>query len=708
MKYRISFIFLICIALVSFFCTEKKDLKIAKQGFIDLSEIDLSDFYKYKLEGQWEFYWNNLGDFEAIDGTPKEQIKYAEVPKSWNSYRPEGGGGEGFATYRLTVRFPAYGIRYYLRIPPQTSAYRLYVNRKLLTHAGVVSANKEGEQPEYKLLFSSFEPTSYDTELILVVSNFHHARGGFRRSLELGSKGAIQGENIRLSAGEIFVFGALVSMGLYQLTVFLLRREEYGSLFFAIFCFLTSIRLVVLDNFYIMYVFPNFSWELMQKIDYMSSPFLVTAFISYFKSLYPSKSDVPNWLFVSSWVFSFVFGLFVLFTSASVFSKANFLSLAMILVFCFAILFFVIKVYKDKRKDSELIFYGFLLLMIGGMNDLFAGNFMPNAPPLLGFFLFFFCLVQSILLSRRNARIYSSMEQLTEELIEINKRLEESNLAYSKFVPLKFLESFDKPKSINVVRGDYVVRNMTVLSSDIRDFTSISEGLSPSDNFLFLNDYLSRVGPVIRSNQGFIEKYIGDAILAFFDKGPDSAILTAIDMHKVIALWNNSNRAENYPEIQIGVGIHYGELMLGVIGEEQRIESAVLSDTAGIANTLESMTKKYGAKVIISLDALLETKEPDSHPHRILDFIKVPAKNKLVGIAEILLEGLEDNAHLKILSKVPFERGVNAFWDGNFTEALDEFNYVLNINPTDKASKLYREKSILYIQNGAPPGWEKG
>ncbi|TGM30190.1 adenylate/guanylate cyclase domain-containing protein, partial [Leptospira selangorensis] len=182
----------------------------------------------------------------------------------------------------------------------------------------------------------------------------------------------------------------------------------------------------------------------------------------------------------------------------------------------------------------------------------------------------------------------------------------------------------------------------------------------------------------------------------------------AIKMHKTIAKWNSSGHEHRVGEIQIGVGIHFGELMLGIVGEEQRIESAVLSDSMGVANSLESMTKKYGAKIILSLDALLELKEPDSYPHRLLDFIKIPAKEKLVGIAQVLVDGVEESFHLKIQTKEKFEESVNLFWDGDFKGAELGFLSVLSIDASDKAALLYLERAKSFIQNGPPPGFGKG
>lgn len=346
--------------------------------------------------------------------------------------------------------------------------------------------------------------------------------------------------------------------------------------------------------------------------------------------------------------------------------------------------------------------------MIGSTHDLMAGNYWFQSQPLMPFSLFVFFLFQSILLARRNARFYSSMDTLTTELIEVNNRLESSNQVYAKFVPLRLIELFSQQSKTRAKRGDFIVKQMSVLSSDIRDFTSISETLSPEETFLFLNDYLRQVGPTIRSHNGFIEKYVGDAIFALFEKQPEDALSAAIEMHKTIARWNKESRPHRVTEIQIGVGIHYGELMLGIIGEEQRIESAVLSDSMGVANSLESMTKKYGAKIIISLDALLELQHPDSYPHRLLDFIKIPAKQKLIGIVQVLVEGVEESFDLKLKTREKFEESVNLFWDEEFEKARIGFRTIAEIDPSDKAAQLYLERTQMYAQNGPPPGFGKG
>jgi two-component system sensor histidine kinase ChiS len=140
-------------------------------------------------------------------------------------------------------------------------------------------------------------------------------------------------------------------------------------------------------------------------------------------------------------------------------------------------------------------------------------------------------------------------------------------LAYGRFVPRNFLKFLGKESIIDVQIGDQVQQKMTVMFSDIRSFTTLSEAMSPQENFNFLNSYLSQVSPVIRQHKGFIDKYIGDAIMALFPESANDAVQAAIAMQKQVALYNEQRQQQGDVPIAIGIGLHTGNLMLGTIGE---------------------------------------------------------------------------------------------------------------------------------------------
>jgi class 3 adenylate cyclase len=193
--------------------------------------------------------------------------------------------------------------------------------------------------------------------------------------------------------------------------------------------------------------------------------------------------------------------------------------------------------------------------------------------------------------------------------------LAELNLSYLRFVPKQFLEFLDHKSIIAVQHGDQVQRTMTVLFSDIRSFTGLSEQVGAQATFAFLNNFLSRIGPVIRNNNGFIDKYIGDAVMALFDS-PTDAVAAAVEMLRELALINIERAENGETEIRIGIGINTGPLMLGIIGEDLRMEGTVIGDAVNLASRLEGLTKKYCVPLLVSeetLDAIKKTDDPETH-----------------------------------------------------------------------------------------------
>ena len=160
---------------------------------------------------------------------------------------------------------------------------------------------------------------------------------------------------------------------------------------------------------------------------------------------------------------------------------------------------------------------------------------------------------------------------------------------YSSFVPRKFLTLLQRDNILDVQLGDQVQTEMCVLFCDIIAFTSLSEKLGPENSFRFINAYLSWISPIVRMNKGFIDKYIGDSIMALFPNEADDAVA----MQKAMAQFNEKFIAPGTPSIRIGVGVHIGKLMLGVIGESQRMETTVISDAVNVASRLERLTRRY-------------------------------------------------------------------------------------------------------------------
>lgn len=290
--------------------------------------------------------------------------------------------------------------------------------------------------------------------------------------------------------------------------------------------------------------------------------------------------------------------------------------------------------------------------------------------------------------------------------VKTHLRLAKINVALGRFVPHEILRFLEKESIVEVNLGDQVQRDMTILFSDIRSFTALSESMSPQENFNFLNSYLSRVSPIIRQYNGFIDKYIGDAVMALFPDKPEDALQSAIDMRHELVLYNQHRQQHGYRPIEVGTGLHTGTLMLGTIGEEKRMEGTVISDAVNLTSRLEGMTKVYGAPIIVSEPTLFSLGRPAQYHFRFLDRVQVKGKQEPVSVFEVFDGDSQDIVELKLETLTDFEKGLLHYHSEEFGEAKTYFEKVLSRNPGDKTALIFLQRSAYYMEYGVPVDWQ--
>ncbi|EIJ42015.1 signal transduction histidine kinase [Beggiatoa alba B18LD] len=300
---------------------------------------------------------------------------------------------------------------------------------------------------------------------------------------------------------------------------------------------------------------------------------------------------------------------------------------------------------------------------------------------------------------------FSKVELLSRIKTHIN--LSRINIAYSHFVPLEFLKLLEKDSIIDVRLGDHVQKRMSVLFADIRSFTSLSESMSPQDNFNFLNAYLQQVSPVIRQYNGFIDKYIGDTVMALFPNKADDALQAALSMLNALAKYNLTRGRPGRPIIRIGIGLHIGTLMLGTIGEEKRMEGTVISDAVNLASRMEGLTRMYNVSLVISQQLLENLEKVDAYHCRFLGNLRVKGKREPVQVIEVLdAEPDLNTRQLKIEHLAIFNQAIQAFFQKSFTPATQQFAELIEKNPADKVAEFYLERCQYYAVHGVPDDWE--
>jgi class 3 adenylate cyclase/HAMP domain-containing protein len=287
------------------------------------------------------------------------------------------------------------------------------------------------------------------------------------------------------------------------------------------------------------------------------------------------------------------------------------------------------------------------------------------------------------------SKLIDSFNFMAETIQSYNTYLLSLNSSYERFVPVEFLNYLSKENIMQVQLGDQVQKDMAVLFSDIRSFSTLSESMTPKQTFDFLNSYLRHVGPIIRKHTGFVDKYLGDGVMALFPKSADDAVQAAIEVRRELIAYNQDRLSQGLIEINTGIGIHLGTLMLGTIGEEKRMQGTVISDAVNLASRLESLTKDFGVSLLISKEIFNKLEAPEKYKYRFLGNTNVKGKTESVAVFEIYDTDRPEVIAIKDGIKNDFENAVYYYNTEAYALAEELFAAVLARFPEDRVSALY-------------------
>lgn len=700
-----SFLALALSVLLS--CNGNKNLPKLIKGTMDLRNTAVwnikTDGALY-LRGEWEFYWNH---FLEPSNFPNQIMPiFFDSPSVWNGNTVNGSkiGGYGFATYRARILLPDSEHRKLaLKIQDQAHSWKLYINGKFIKEWGKTGTGPETSVPVLKTDTVVFESDSESVEIIFHVSNFHHRVGGLRYEILFGPEDRIFYEKQRVLITESYLFGGFLMIAVYHFAIFYFRRRNLAPLFFGLFCLSVMMYTSSTGERVIYNVFPDlFSWETSYRLEFAWISCMSTFFILFFISLYPQKKN--SFLSAVSWISIAVntgYTLMLAFTEPKFFTEYLLvLDLSRILIGS-TIIYYLIIYIRHGKEGSLILLSGFLILFLCSINDTLAARSILHTPRMTKGGLAVMLFMQAIMLAKIFTKDYKMAISLSESLSLTNQ-------AYSRFVPSEFLNLLDKKSILDIQLGDQVQKEMTVLFSDIRSFTSLSEKLSPKENFQFLNAYLRRIVPHIKNHNGFIDKYIGDAMMGLFPGNADDALQASISIQKEIADYNRHREQSGFPRIKVGIGLHTGNLILGTIGHRERMEGTVISDAVNLASRIEGLTKHYGSGILISENTFDALEEPLNYQFRLLDNVRVKGKTDSVFVIEIL-DGLSDDLIAKFLdTKKEFETANLLYKQKAFEASISLFRKVLEANPNDTAAAFYLKRAEYYLKYGTPPEWENG
>jgi class 3 adenylate cyclase/FixJ family two-component response regulator len=273
-----------------------------------------------------------------------------------------------------------------------------------------------------------------------------------------------------------------------------------------------------------------------------------------------------------------------------------------------------------------------------------------------------------------------------QEALDAELKLKEIS---SRFVPNEFLALLGCNNLIDIRLGDAKQKEMSVLFCDIRNFTQLSEKMTPGESFEFINSYLSYMEPLISEHRGFIDKYIGDAIMALFGGDADDAVDAGIAILRRLEIYNEHRKTSNDSPIHVGIGINTGVLILGTVGTEKRMDGTVISDSVNLSSRIENLTKNYKVSLLITHHTFAALKNPEKYAIRRIDSVKVKGKNEMITVYEVFDADPEPIKAAKLETLAIFNRAMVAFNEQNFEQAQELFSQCLVNNPKDSVCQIY-------------------
>jgi len=599
-----------------------------------------------KLDGQWELYVNKTPDqLFALKTKSKAADCMATVPGFWNTEVKLITGKDDpkvYGCYRYVVREldPNQSYAFLIKDSPATSC-AVYVNQELKAQNGYPFtegySKDKGVKSQVKPLYGEFTPDSKGrAEIIVFINNYFYRKSGLWDSVMLGPAKSMFNINSLYTVFYTFISGILLFICLLNLIQFLINRKRKEYLYLGIMSLVFALRVSTAGYCSLAMLIPALTTEIKIKLEYMVLWLVPVSMLQMLTTIYPVgdvsilfKSFKEKYFRYSLITITLLSGVLSLALPAVYANKLVPLLQGLTGVSCFYIMVIIVANIVNKQKHIVYYLFSCGVLITGGIIDTIytkMRNFLPLS--LFPFFLVIFIFIQIILLAAIQNDIYQDTRKITTELKQLNE-------AYLRFVPKEFLKLLNKASITNIQLGDHSSIEMTIMFSKM-NFTDNGKTVLPEEHFYLFNEYLEKISPVIKEHNGFVSKFLSGGFMALFPESELDAVQTALEIIKCSEEINQQNSDKN--NIIPRIGIHYGKMIIGTIGEENRLDDTVISDTVNTASRIESVCEKLDKKIIIShsLQERLGENHKENFRLNELESIAVKGKQKPLQLYEIV------------------------------------------------------------------------
>lgn len=467
--------------MLTFPCFASQPLYAPKavKGVLDLRSAKF-DETPININGEWIFYW------KLLKKTSRSDIyhEYENLPELWSDILWKGKpiSSQGFATYEVKILLPKNRDQLAFKVPDMYSAYELYVNGKIIARNGIPGISKESTTPYWSTQVKPFLAT--DTlNLKLFISNFHHSKGGISKPIQIGLFNELQDKSNLDHAFDFLLTGCMLMGGLYFLGLYLLGRHDKSTLYFSLFCFFYSYRVVGSGDYMLHTVFPYISWQLAIHLEYISLFMAVAMFALYTRYLYPK--DTPTKIIFCMIGVCFAFALITVLSPPILFSQLMNPFVGLLIPYIFFAIYIYWVAYRNKRIGAKYALLSTIAIFIIFITLIFAYYDIAYPQELLlfaGYLGFFFC--QSLILSFRFAFTLKKAKEDAEVGLKVKSEFlstmsHEIRTPLNAVIGMTHLMMKENPRPDQQSHLDnllFSAKNLLNIVNDILDFSTIEEG----------------------------------------------------------------------------------------------------------------------------------------------------------------------------------------------------------------------------------------
>ncbi|MFC2614441.1 MAG: adenylate/guanylate cyclase domain-containing protein [Treponema sp.] len=618
-----SIIILFALSLYTMSCTKVEQLYVSN-GIYDISDIDKD--IVYSLKGSWAY-----AEKEFVSPIMPLEIytHFQPIEFGWTTYTPPQPV-QGYASYAVRIRGFEPQKVYAIHFTRTSSAFTVYLNGNLFYTSGTPGKNFKEEIFDWHA-DTVILPLNNETEATIVVhlSNFHDRNPGVETPFLFGLYSTLQTKIVLDKLVSSGIFSILFSMATFFISLFLFYRRETTAGLFGLLCYSFAIRTLCYNDFLLRDFFPNVSTNIMYRLGYFTFPFCAVFTFLFILNLFIKK---PPKVFYFLTIPLILYGLITLITPIPVF-VGILLIVQLYILFLSVIACIVVAYALIKRKPFALTFLiSFLLFISAAIFDGLISNGLINAPFISHFGVLLLMIPMAFIVIRHFSAAFKTQEQMIESI-------QKTNISFQRFFPNEFLQFLNKKNVTDISLGDNIHKNMFIAFIHLGIKAKLSSSSAREELLILYNTVIQAANPIIKKYNGFIDKYLTDGLMVLFYGTAEDTVDCIIEITQLIKKINIHRQEQSLPPLHISSGIHYGKLMMGTIGEPERMDTTVISDVVNISSRMYSYATEKNVNIIISETVREQLLESYWRTHTCFYYgkIKFHGKRNLINVYEVNL-----------------------------------------------------------------------